>query len=241
MRAYDAQRQVAHATAVQDARTWWLDGAWARLTPCLQGWAAMGVPGTLALSGDDVDDVVAKVVVRAWMATTVPDDPAGWCRRVARNAALDLHKKKRSEALPDEIEDPHAEQPFESLDADEYHLRVGRLRQALRQLPDPIRRCVVLHYLHGQSHNVVAATLGITVGCSKMRTHRGVVLLREVYQRQPALGLNQNGTPRTPRGRPPRAITWRELHRKKARPAAVSARTAAVSARKALIQKFLGL
>jgi RNA polymerase sigma factor (sigma-70 family) len=236
MRAYDAQQQVAHATAVQDARTWWLDGAWARLTPCLQGWAAMGVPGTLALDGDDVDDVVAKVVVRAWMATTVPDDPVGWCRRVARNAALDLLKRKHMEGLPDEIEDPSTKAPFEDLDLDaEYHLRVGRLRQALRQLPDPIRRCVVLHYLHGQPHKTVAATLGITVGCSKMRTHRGVVLLRKIYQRQPVLGLNQNGTPRIPRGRPPRAITWRELHRGKART------ETAVSARKALIQKFLGL
>lgn len=201
--------QIAAAAQIGPgpARLMWRAGEWHRLAPLVQGWAVRGIPGTLGLSGDDVDDLVARVLVRAWTAKEVPDDPAAWCSIVARRMALDTLKRAKMVPLEDapEVEAPEA---FDDLT---YRQQVARLRQALRRLDDSVRRAVVLRYLHGKLHPEIAQTLGITIGASKMRVSRGLRLLRAIYERTPVPPLNDRGLPEKPRGRPPAPISWRDL------------------------------
>ena len=213
--AYLPQMKAAKQTSESDARAYWATGAWHRLAPLVQGWAALGVPLTLGLSGDDVDDIVAHVLVRAWTQREVPLAPAAWCRTVAHHRALDTLKRRETVSL-DKHEPTAAVRDVEG----ELHYRteVGRLRVALRRLADPIRRVVVLHWLHGQPHHQIAATLGITEGASKMRASRGLRMLRQVYGDTPSPGLTARGLPRKPAGRPPRPQPWHALCRLAAPP-----------------------
>lgn len=207
--AYQPQILAAKAAGAGPARLLWRSGAWHRLAPLIQGWAALGVPMGLGLSGDEVDDVIAKVLVRAWTLAEVPDSPPAWCHVAARNMALDTLKVRQTVSL-DTVEEMAA--PDDRTEEElAYRREVGRLREALRRLPDPVRRVVVLHWLHGQRHDTVARTLGITVGASKMRAMRGLRLLRKIYEITPRGMLTERGVPVKGRGRPLHPLTWRTL------------------------------
>jgi RNA polymerase sigma factor (sigma-70 family) len=197
------------------ARMLWRDGEWHRLTPILQAWAGEAIPQSYGFSGDDIDDLIAKVIVRAWTSPRIPDAPRQWVVTVVRNLARDTKKTVYESARRvqdfdmDTVESPEAD--ADTRDDPEYRQQVGRLRIALRRLADPMRRVVVLHVMHGRSHREIAETLGITEGVSKMRMHRGVRMLARLYALAPTPALNRVGVPIKPQGRPPRPVAWREL------------------------------
>ncbi|MBY0490640.1 MAG: sigma-70 family RNA polymerase sigma factor [Gemmatimonadaceae bacterium] len=198
-------------TPIGSMRLAWKMADWARLSPVLQAWAHLGIPSGIGLSGDEVDDVVAHVLMRAWLQDVVPDNPKTWACKVARNRALDHLKSKdhsphRVDLEACEVADDGAEDVGGRLDA---ALRVTRLRNAMRRLPADQRRCVYLHYLKNRSHEDIAQILGITVGTCKMRTHRGVKFLRSLYDDEPMPRLTAKGLPMRARGRP-RVRSWRE-------------------------------
>lgn len=197
----------------------WMAGDWHRITPPLEKAARMAVL-RYRLAPDDVDDVVANALVRAWTFPSVPDDPFRWISTVARHLALDFLKSKKWSGLDhvayDDTIDGHADTPESEYVARETHLlALGRLRQALRRLPDPMRRCLVLRDLHGRSHEEIAEALTINVGAVKMRVHRARKLLAKIYEVTPAPGLTAQGHPRIPCGRPPAPLRWRDVSKPK--------------------------
>lgn len=202
--AYRDQILAARAVDAEAARALWRAGEWHRLAPLLQGWAATGIPLTLGLSGDDIDDLVAKTVVKAWTATTIPDNPGAWCRTVAHRLALDTCKQRQTVELSEEAVSVEPEEPVD-------YTPIARLRQALRRLDDPMRRCVVLRYLHGRTPEQIAAAVGITVGAVKMRTHRGVRMLARLYATSTVPALEPGQRPQRSRGRAPKPVAWRDL------------------------------
>src|SRR6476659_8767832 len=73
---------------------------------------------------DLVEDVVQAALVQAletWSRRGVPEDPAGWLYRTARNLAIDALRRKRTHAhaLPRLAEDAEQESSFEAHFADE--------------------------------------------------------------------------------------------------------------------------
>ncbi len=127
-----------------------------------------------------VDDVYQEVLFTLHRArhTYKTERPfAPWLFTVAHNAFLDAIGRNRKfaerevpvEALPEgvgrETEDPGL--------GDELHL-------ALAELPENLRRAVVLLKIEGLTLEEAALEMGLRVGAVKVRAHRGYARLRRI-------------------------------------------------------------
>jgi RNA polymerase sigma-70 factor (ECF subfamily) len=153
----------------------------------------------LAITGDAglADDVVQNTLlqVRADARQFQPRGDSGdadarrWLLRVCSNTALQalrsrrrsakreaLHAAERSRAAESEL-------PEQALIARE---RTSMLRQALAELPEPMREPVLMRHLLGLPYEDVARRLGVPVGTAKVRVHRGLERLRTRLEREGA-------------------------------------------------------
>lgn len=110
-----------------------------------------------------------------------PSGPAtirGWLLTIAHRHLIDRHRRRSVRGvvvpLPDLSVAPDAE---EALDRAQ---RQARLEAALARLPEPQRRVVVLHHLHGRSLEQLAAAEGVALGTIKSRLHRGRARLAQL-------------------------------------------------------------
>lgn len=120
---------------------------------------------------EDAKDVAQDALARAyvqWGKIASHPNPAGWIGRVSGNLALDTWRKRRR--APARMVDPGPE----STDGGE---RVD-LQRALAQLPRRQREVVVLRYIADLPEQVVAQTLGCSVGAVKQHASRGLANLR---------------------------------------------------------------
>lgn len=120
-----------------------------------------------------------------------PEAPfRAWLFRVARNAALDLLRRRRSlgflafdELAPDEGEaawpDP-APRPEQRLDD---RRRIAALDRALASLPAEQREVLLLRELEEMSYAEIAATLAISEGTVKSRLARARAAALDHYRR----------------------------------------------------------
>ncbi len=173
---------LVEVDALRDA---WTRADWDALTPALLAIGAHCLRGA-RLSDDDRDDLLARAMLRAWAQETVPEHPAAWMFRVLRNAMLDHAKHQRFVApwSADAIDTLVSQTPpadVALIDEEERERVLTTLRRALRTLPDPVRRCVVLRYLHHRSHAEIAQQLHVSPSAVKGRIHRGLHALRAYY------------------------------------------------------------
>ena len=121
----------------------------------------------------DAEDVLQEAYAKAarnWDVVERLDNPAGWVRRVAVNAAVDVHRRGRRRreaqlrvARPDEqVDDLSVE-----------------VMDALRSLPVEERQVVVLHHLLALRVDDIAAELGRPSGTVKAQLVRGRKRLAE--------------------------------------------------------------
>jgi RNA polymerase sigma-70 factor (ECF subfamily) len=122
------------------------------------------------------EEATQQTFVRAWQAADRIDvlrDPAPWLATIARNTAIDVHRREtRRETRA--IDSVSAEHPalvstspdLAALDA------VWQVRQAIDALPTEERAVVQLQYMSGMTHREIAATLGLAIGTVKSRLHR---------------------------------------------------------------------
>ncbi|MBP9203650.1 MAG: RNA polymerase sigma factor [Kofleriaceae bacterium] len=147
-------------------------------SPALQAAAEAACRAALRAGLGDADarDLAQEALVRA---LTTAQAPAGvpltaWVYGIARNLGRDHHKAARRHA------DAHARlalageatpeaDPAETLD----------VRQALDELPAPLREVVTLHELEQHSLRETAAALGIPVDTAKDRLKRARATLRD--------------------------------------------------------------
>lgn len=111
-----------------------------------------------------------------------------WLHRITANCALDvLARRTRAthqqlDALDPErmpgLVDVRAEHDPEHRSCQQADR--DRLVAALSELPERLRRAVVLHDVYDLPHDAVAAELGISVPAAKVRLHRGRRRLRDV-------------------------------------------------------------
>lgn len=105
-----------------------------------------------------------------------------WLYRVARNVCNDHFRRTGVpeygvDELPDVASDerPAAEKLELAEDSD-------RLRAALAQLPESRREVLVLSRFEYRKYDEIAQILGCSVGAVKVRAHRGLKQLAEIYK-----------------------------------------------------------
>jgi RNA polymerase sigma factor (sigma-70 family) len=103
-----------------------------------------------------------------------------WMFRVARNVCNDHFRKYRRETP---LEEPEARASAEPLVAEtlEREEDLGRLRVALEQLPEDRRELLILSRFERRKYDEIAQLLDCSVGAVKVRVHRAVKQLREIY------------------------------------------------------------
>lgn len=126
--------------------------------------------------GDEVDDLVQDVFLSAMRRLhALREDAAfgGWLTTIARNRAMDWHRRatdtvELSEELP--APNPPAREAAAAL-------------AAIRSLPEAYRETLVLRLVEGMTGPEIAERTGLSPGSVRVNLHRGMKLLRE------ALGL----------------------------------------------------
>jgi RNA polymerase sigma-70 factor (ECF subfamily) len=123
-----------------------------------------------ALSGDihDANDLAQEAFCRAWQrwrAVVAHDNPVAWVKRVAANLAISQARRRtvaRRFLVRQRVDH------VAPISAD--HVAVVT---ALRALPEPTRRAIVLHYIADLPVAEVAEVLSTSVGTVKSWLYRG--------------------------------------------------------------------
>lgn len=136
-----------------------------------------------SLAGDDAlaEDWAQEAWVRAFRALPAFRADAQfstWLHRIAVNSALQGRRWRQRRTSGDV-------QLTEALTAhtraDTTGLRID-LQRALDRLPAGMRQVIVLHSVHGFTHEEIGSSLGISVGTSKSQLFRARARLRELLQ-----------------------------------------------------------
>ena len=157
--------------------------------------------GDPAASEDLVQDIFMRVL--KYRRTYRGDrDFLPWLYRLARNATNDhFRRTARRRETGDEIPDRASGDPtpWEGLESRE---EARLMRRALLELPVARREVLVLSRFEQRRYDEIAGLLGCSAGAVKVRVHRALKQLREVYlELEEGLnnglddGLNSEATP----------------------------------------------
>ncbi|PYR76653.1 MAG: sigma-70 family RNA polymerase sigma factor [Acidobacteria bacterium] len=127
---------------------------------------------------NDVDDLVQDVFLTAWRRLDDLRDPAafgGWIAMIARNRALDFHRRSADEvSLPDDL--PARGETGALAEA-------NAILDVIRRLPEAYRDTLVLRLVEGLSGPEIAERTGLTAASVRVNLHRGMKQLREKLER----------------------------------------------------------
>ncbi len=105
-----------------------------------------------------------------------------WMYQIARNARLDQAKRQKPEG---DLEDESASNrisAFGAGDPVQHDQEVELLHRALMRLPEEKREVLVLSRFQNLKYEEIAQTTGIEVGAVKVRVHRALNELREIFR-----------------------------------------------------------
>jgi RNA polymerase sigma-70 factor (ECF subfamily) len=137
--------------------------------------------GNPAAAEDLVQDVFVRVL--KYRATWRDEGRfETWLFRIARNARADYFRARSSDAPIDEAADHPSRAPL-VIDTLARNREVARLQRALMLLREDKRELIVLARYRGMKLEAIADLLGIEVGTVKVRMHRAVKELREIFLR----------------------------------------------------------
>jgi len=117
-----------------------------------------------------------------------------WMSHIARNARTDYFRRRAAVEMTDGIDvaaDPPG--PTDAVERDE---QTTLLRRALLQLPEDRRELIILARYRGLKHEAIADVLGVDSGTVKVRIHRALRELREIFLK---LAGDQSWTAKAPR------------------------------------------
>jgi RNA polymerase sigma-70 factor (ECF subfamily) len=134
--------------------------------------------GNRAAAEDLVQDVFMKML--KYKATFKDDSEfVPWMFGIGRNASLAHLRRAVSDKFADaDVEAQHACEPTEESQLDGQDELV---RRALQALPADRREVLVLSRFEYKSYDEIAKTLECSVGAVKVRAHRALKQLREIY------------------------------------------------------------
>jgi RNA polymerase sigma-70 factor (ECF subfamily) len=145
----------------------------------------MGVPR------QEIEDVANEVFLKVYrnLKTYEPQHALStWLYRITVNAALDHRRRRRPDALMDEIPDSLSDTGPSPHDRAAAAQRSGLLREALQRIPEHYRVPLVLSHVEGLPVEEVARVLNLPEGTVKSRLFRARAILKETIRRHyPAL------------------------------------------------------
>jgi len=137
--------------------------------------------------GHEAEDYVQEAYARAWVAfgqLRDPDAAFPWLCQILRAVASErrrTHARRQDLLFIGELDAAHEEMvasdapsPLDDLLA---RLEVGRLREALRSIPDEFAEAVELHDVHGLKYREIAKITSVPIGTVMSRISRGRQLL----------------------------------------------------------------
>jgi len=105
----------------------------------------------------------------------------GWMYQIARNVRADHFRKRYTEAaLGEQLRPEHQPPHGHQLEKDEH---LSTLHRALLALPEDKRELLILARYEEMKYETIAAMLGIEVGAVKVRVHRAIRELRNIFLR----------------------------------------------------------
>ena len=131
------------------------------------------------------EDLTGEVFVRLVEKIdrfTYRDRPLlAWLYTIARNLVTDYYRRAgRQPPLPNGLETAHTPDLEETV---EHRLAQRRLAAALAHLTDDQRQVIILKFVEGLDNEMVAHTLGKSVGAVKTLQHRALAALRRILER----------------------------------------------------------
>ena len=135
----------------------------------------------------DAEELVSETLVRAWRRYDQFDSERGseraWIFGIARNAAIDMHRRSQrrlrpvSDVLPDIGEPSVADRIVE----------ISLISDALADLSEQHRTVILEAFVHGRDTNEIAARVGIPPGTVKSRMYYGMRSLRAALEEREVL------------------------------------------------------
>jgi RNA polymerase sigma-70 factor, ECF subfamily len=122
----------------------------------------------------EVDDLVQDVFLIALKRlSSLRDSNAfgGWLAMIARNRAMDFHRRKR------QTEELHEDITFQN--QTEGDAEVARILEVIRDMPEAYRETLILRLVEGMTGPEIATRTGLTAASVRVNLHRGMKLLRE--------------------------------------------------------------
>ncbi len=135
------------------------------------------------------EDVLQEVFLRIWnnAAAYRPEkgSPMTWMITIARNRALDWHRRARAEPRLDEAAEPdlQAHPNPAPLDWTLAGAETREIKRCLDELDTEPRDCIVLAFVEGYTHQELAQRTNRPVGTVKSWIRRGLGRLKECLQR----------------------------------------------------------
>lgn len=145
--------------------------------------------GDAQVAEDLLHDVVIKALAATRDEAQAPQNLTGWLYAVARNAAMDHHRRHRPmDELPEELATPAAN------DEDAAVIELANcLRPMAERLPGTYRETVIAAELDGMTLLQVADLQGLSLTAVKTRASRGRRLLRQELVQCCRVALSQQG------------------------------------------------
>jgi RNA polymerase sigma-70 factor (ECF subfamily) len=135
--------------------------------------------GNRSASEDLVQDVFMRMLK---YSRTFKDEMTflPWMFRIARNACVDHWRRTATDRQPAQEPDEIESEPAHE-EGDTHDERAELIRRALLALPAERREVLVLSRYEFKSYEEIARALNCSVGAVKVRAHRAIKQLREVY------------------------------------------------------------
>lgn len=134
------------------------------------------------------EDLVQEVFFRMlkYRHTFQPEKAfRAWMFQIARNAHFDATRKcyrgSHPEVLPESAGEPVSPDPTPDVKAGQ-QLEIELMEQALDQLPVEKREVLLLSQVQRLKHQEIASALGCDAGTVKVRVHRALKELREIFR-----------------------------------------------------------
>jgi RNA polymerase sigma-70 factor (ECF subfamily) len=119
----------------------------------------------------DAEDLLQDIFLHALRKLHTLRDPNAfgpWIGMIARNRAMDFHRKSRETVeLPEDLKG-----------GDSTETKAAEILEIIRSLPDAYRETLVLRLVEGMTGPEIASRTGLTAASVRVNLHRGMKLLR---------------------------------------------------------------
>ena len=143
-----------------------------------------GLARRFCRNAEDAEDATQEIFVDVWRSAGRYDADAGsevtFLMTIARRRLIDRARRLGRRISADLLEDPTTIPSPASQDKVELHDEVARAQDALEKLRPEQREVLDLALGQGQTHQEIAASIGIPLGTVKSHARRGLIKLREM-------------------------------------------------------------